>query len=110
MFLAGRMMEKILSGVCLGMGILHLGWESTRLAFSKESRGEGSSKKQKVMELPLLGGVLVLDALVGLTDDLIQLQEEVNQHGKLIIARLEVVPGMLKEERIYPEQDPEESN
>jgi len=76
----------------------------------EESRGEGSSKQQKVAELPSLGGALVLDVLVGLTEEVIWLWEEVNQHGELVIARLEAVPGRSKEERIYPEQNPEESN
>ena len=64
----------------------------------------------KVAELPPLGGALVLDALVGLMDEVIRLQEEVHQHGELLIARLEAILGRLKEERIYPEQNPEESN
>jgi len=77
---------------------------------TEESRGEGSSKQQKVTESPSLGGAWVLDVLVGLMDEVIQLWEEVNQHGKLIITGLEVLLGRLKEERIYPEQNIKESN
>jgi len=76
----------------------------------EESRGDGSSKQQKVTELPSSSGALVLDMLVGLMDKVSQLREEVNQHGKLVVTRLEAMLGRLKEERIYPEQDPEESN
>jgi len=68
------------------------------------------SKQWKVTELPPSGGALVLDALVGLMDEVIWLQEEVHQHGELIITRLESMLGRSKEERIYPEQDLEESN
>ena len=76
----------------------------------EESRGKGSSKQQKVAESPPLGGALVLDVLVGLMDEVIQLQEEVHQHGELIVAGLEAILGRSKEERIYLEQDLEESN
>ena len=62
------------------------------------------------MELPSSGGELVLDVLVGLMDKVIQLWEEVHQHGKLIVTRLEAILGRSKEERIYLEQDLEESN
>ena len=76
---------------------------------SEESRGEGSFKQWKVTELPLLGGALVLDTLVGLLDEVIWFWE-VKQHGKLILTGLGAVLGWLKEERIYPEQDLEEIN
>jgi len=62
------------------------------------------------MELPPSGGALVLDALVGLMDEVIQIWEEVHQHGELIIAMLEAIPGTWNEERIYLEQEQEESN
>jgi len=62
------------------------------------------------MESPPLGRVLVLDMLIGLMDEVTQLQEAVNQHGKLLVSRLEEILGKLKEERIYPEQDLEEYN
>ena len=76
----------------------------------EESRGKGSSKQQKVAESPPLGGALLVDMLVGLMDEVIRLQEEVHQHGELLIARLEAIPGRLKEERIYPKWDLEEYN
>jgi len=76
----------------------------------EKSRGEGSSKKWKVAEPPPLGKVLVLDALVGLSDEVKWLQEEVKQQGKWIFSAFEVLPGKLKEERIYLEQDLEGSN
>ena len=68
------------------------------------------SKQWKVTESPSLGGALVLDMLVGFMDKVAWLWEEVKQHGELIIARLEAILGRLKEERIYPEQNLEESN
>ena len=42
----------------------------------------------EVAELPLSGEALVLDALVGLTDEVLQLWKEVNLNGTLIISRL----------------------
>ena len=44
----------------------------------EESHSEGRSKQWKVAELPLSGEVLVLDALVGLMDEVLQLLKEVN--------------------------------
>ena len=76
----------------------------------EKSRGEGSSKKWKVAELPPLGEVSVLDVLVGLSDEVKWLLEEVKQQGECIFSMFDVLPGRLKEERIYPEQDPEGSN
>ena len=52
----------------------------------EKSRGEGSSKKWKVAELPPLGEVSVLDVLVGLSDEVQWLQEEVKQQGKWIFS------------------------
>jgi len=76
----------------------------------EESKDEGLSKKRKVAESPPLGEVSVVDTLVGLSDEVKWLQEEMKQQGELIFTRLEVLLGKLKEERIYPEQDPEGSN
>jgi len=76
----------------------------------EKSRGKGSSKKQKVAESPPLGKALVLDALVGLSDEVNWLQVEVKQQGKWIFSAFEVLLGRLKEERIYLEQDLETSN
>ena len=76
----------------------------------EKSRGEGSSKQQKAIESPPLDGESVLDVLAGLSEDVKRLQEEVKQQGKWITSGLEVLPGRLKEERIYLEQDPEGSN
>ena len=76
----------------------------------EESRGEGLSKQWKATESPSSDGALVLDALVGLMDEVAQLQEEETQHGELIVSGLEAIPGRLKEERIYLEQDLEENN
>ena len=76
----------------------------------EKSRGEGSSKQQKVMESPPSDGESVLDVLAGLSEDVKQLWEEVKQQGEWIFSRLEVLPGRLKEERIYLEQDLEGSN
>ena len=76
----------------------------------EKSRGEGSSKKRKATESPPLGSMLVLDMLIGLTDEVIWIWEVVHQHGKLLIARLEEILGRTKEERIYLEQDSEEYN
>jgi len=39
----------------------------------EESRGEGSSKQWKVTESPPLSGELVLDALVGLKDEVVKI-------------------------------------
>jgi len=50
------------------------------------------SKQQNTAKLPLSGEALVLDALVGLTDEILWLQKLVNQHGELIISRLVDVP------------------
>jgi len=50
------------------------------------------------MELLLSGEVLVLDALVGLMDKVLQLWKEVNQHGTLIIYGFIDVPKGLVEE------------
>jgi len=76
----------------------------------EEFRGKGSSKQQKVAELPPSGEASVLDMLVGLLEEVNQLREEVRQQGKLILTGLEVMLGKLKEERIYPEQDLKGSN
>ena len=64
----------------------------------EESKGEGKSKQQKVTELPLSGEALVLDVLVGLTDEVLQLWMEVHQHGKLIISGFMGVPKGSREE------------
>ena len=66
----------------------------------RKSKGEGSSKQQKVMESPPSGRELVLDALIGLMDEVAQLWDTVHQHGKLLIAGLEGIPGRLKEESV----------
>jgi len=50
------------------------------------------SKQWKVTEPPLSRGALVLDMLIGLMDKVLQLQKEVNKHGKWIIAGLVDVP------------------
>jgi len=64
----------------------------------EESRGEGMSKQWKVTELPLSGEALVLDTLVGLMDEVLQLQTEVHQHGKLIISGcMDVTKGSREE-------------
>ena len=63
------------------------------------------SKQWKVTELPLSGGALVLDMLIGLMDKVLQLQKEVNKHGKWIIAGLVDVPKRLKKERVYLERE-----
>jgi len=83
----------------------------------EKSRGKGSSKKQKVAESPPSGEVSVQDILVGLSDEVKWLWKEVKwlwkevkQQGEWIFSLFEVLPGNLKEERIYPEQDPEGSN
>ena len=44
----------------------------------EESQGEGTSKQQKVTEPPLSREVLVLDALVGLSDEVLWLWMEVH--------------------------------
>ena len=62
------------------------------------------------MESPPLGRALVLDALISLMDEVTQLQEVVHQHGELLIAGLEEIPGRPKEKRVYPEQGSEEYN
>ena len=76
----------------------------------EKSRGKGSSKKQKVAESPPSGEVSVQDILVGLSDEVKWIWEEVKQQGEWIFSLFEVLPGNFKEERIYPEQDPEGSN
>jgi len=66
------------------------------------------SKQQKVTELPLSREALVLDTLVGLMDEVLWLQMEVHQHGKLIISGFVDAPKGLREE--VENQQQEESN
>ena len=89
--MAGRSMAMILSGVHLGTENLHFEWKVNGLASSGKSRGKGSSKKQKVAELPPSGEALVLDMLVGLLDEVKWLQEEVKQQGEWIFSTFEVL-------------------
>ena len=58
------------------------------LCFPEEYQGKGPSKCQKTAELSLTKEALVLDALVALTDEVIQLRKVVMQQGKLIISSL----------------------
>src|SRR5882724_4296433 len=71
----------------------------------ERSKGKESKKRQRVMESPPLGRVLVLDALVGLMDEVTQLWDAVQQHGELLVARLGDIPGRPEEERMYLKQD-----
>jgi len=96
--------------VCQGWKSCTLDRKVQVLHSPEESRVRDHPSSRKSPSQPSLGGALVLDTLVGLMDKVIQLQEEVNQHGKLIITRLEAVLGRLKEERNNLEQNLEESN
>jgi len=74
----------------------------------RKSKGEGSSKQQKVMESPPSGRELVLDALIGLMEEVTKLQDMVHQRGELLIGLLEGILGRPKEERIYLKWESEE--
>jgi len=72
--LAGRVMATILSRVHLGTENLHFEWKGNVLCSPEKSRGEGSSKQQKTMELPPSDGESVLDVLAALLEEVKWLQ------------------------------------
>jgi len=69
---------------------------------------ERLSKQWKVLESPPLGSELVLDALIGLMEEVTKLQDMVHQRGELLIGLLEGILGRPKEERIYLKWESEE--
>jgi len=92
------MMEKVLSGMCPGLKILHFQWEGSCVVPSRRvSWGRNVQAAESRRAASLWGGASA-GCTGGLDGKVLQLWKEVNRHGMLIISRLvDAMEGSVEE-------------